>query len=84
MPYLKNFGGFQQSAGGVFDQVFARGENVPVSGIYRCKTCGFEMIARIGTCLPNTEYCAHHGSQRDLINGEVTWHVVAAVMGCRC
>jgi hypothetical protein len=80
MPYLKDWGGFQQSASGVFDQSLAPGASVPVSGIYRCKACGFELVAATGTSLPDTERCADHELRWKTADGKVVWRLVTAAI----
>jgi hypothetical protein len=78
MPYLKNIGGYQQSASKIFEQAFAVGTVIPHPGIYRCDACGFEIACTSGSALPTTDRCSEHAERWKCSEGQPRWRLVAA------
>jgi len=46
----------------------APGTAAPCLGIYRCKSCGFEITCTLGDSLPPANQCAEHGKLRELFD----------------
>lgn len=78
MPYFANLGGYQQSASKVFKTGCGPGTAAPCSGIYRCETCGFEIVRGMGDALPAVDQCSEHCKEWRIIKGKVRWRLMAA------
>lgn len=52
--------------GVVWDTVHSIGDNVPVSGIYRCETCGDEITSNKDTTFPPQNTHQHPGSAKTI------------------
>lgn len=50
----------------VWNTVHSIGDNVPVSGIYRCETCGDEITSNKGTPFPPQNTHQHPGSAANI------------------
>lgn len=51
----------------VFEQQFRPGDVAPASGIYRCVTCGREIIAEAAARLPNAAHHLHATKSAEII-----------------
>jgi len=63
--FLKKFGG----TGDAYDKIHKPGETTPFSGIYRCESCGIEVVSEHNKPLPPTHAKAAQGHQ-------ITWRLV--------
>lgn len=61
----------QPSQDKAFDQVHQPGEVTPHAGIYRCETCGHEIVATQMQALPSEPHGAHRPSR-----GPIYWRLV--------
>ena len=61
----------------VNDDVFLNGNNpgaiAPISGIYRCRNCGYETVCRRGARLPGA---SHH--EHELEGSGIVWELIVA------
>jgi hypothetical protein len=55
-----------------FDVLHNPGERTPYSGIYRCDSCGVEIVSEEGKPFPPTRACSGHHSWKQ---GVVRWHL---------
>ena len=63
-----------------FDTLYSPGQTTPFSGIYRCKSCGFEAVSTKGHTLPPERFCSSHSLEWKGKTGLVNWHLVAAAI----
>jgi len=81
MPNYKNPNVFNQRPDdGNFDLIYKPGQPTPFSGIYRCTSCGFEVVSTYGHALPPTEICPTHSPRWRCNHGLVRWQLVAAAI----
>jgi hypothetical protein len=80
VPNYKNSSYFGQVQSAAFDTVHNPGEQTPVSGIYRCVACGFEVTSIEGRPLPPERACSQHGSRWRASGGPVQWQLAAAAI----
>jgi predicted RNA binding protein YcfA (HicA-like mRNA interferase family) len=81
MPNYKNPGFFnQRPTDGNFDIIYHPGAIAPWSGIYRCTSCGFEVVSTQGFPLPPTVVCTNHSSRWRCNHGPVRWQLAAAAI----
>jgi hypothetical protein len=80
--FLKKTKFLQSSEHEHFIKPHGPGSRVGVAGIYRCDSCGFEVLRQPLETLPETFFCGHH----DLgawfppkPAGKVRWHLAIAV-----
>jgi len=78
VPYLKNLEGYLQSASAIFSKSIASGDAAPQSGIYRCSSCGFEVVTVAGTRLPQENSCSDHDVRWKCRRVVVRWQLIAA------
>ena len=71
MPYLKNLEGYLQSASAIFSKSIRPGDVAPQSGIYRCASCGFEVVTVAGASLPHEQNCSDHDLRWKCRRGKV-------------
>ena len=73
---------FFESDAEIFNKYFKPGEKVPVSGIYRCESCGFEAVSTAAENhpLPPAARCDSHHSKWKCNPGNVRWRLVAAAI----
>jgi len=65
-----------------FDTIKAPGASVECAGIYRCESCGFEIICDHLAFLPNPAICAGHDFGHwhpEKPAGHVGWRLVVAL-----
>lgn len=77
MPYFRNLEGFQQSASRVFSQILMPAGSAPLSGIYCCVSCGFEIVAVKDGDLPKEETCSGHEVPWKGQDSVVRWRLLA-------
>ena len=77
MPFYKH-SVFTKSESTAFDQTYPPGTPAPHSGVYRCVTCGFEVVSTAGHHLPPEHSCGEHSHQWNCRHGVVRWQLVAA------
>jgi hypothetical protein len=70
MVWYKNKDYFQYSASEAYDKLYKPGDIPDHSGIYRCESCGAEVVAEHSRALPPTHAKAAQGHK-------VTWRLVA-------
>ena len=63
-----------------FEVVYTPGQVTPWSGIYRCASCGFEIVSTQGHPLPPTVTCPNHSPRWRCNHGPVRWQLVAAAI----
>ena len=63
-----------------FDTVHQPGQVTPFSGIYKCRSCGFECASVKGFPLPTQRDCSAHHPQWKVYAGTVSWRLVAAAI----
>jgi hypothetical protein len=80
LPNYKNTRYFSEVQSGAFDVIHNPGELTPVSGIYRCVVCGFEVTSIEGRPLPPERSCAQHGLKWRANGGPVRWQLAAATI----
>lgn len=80
MPNYKYGQFFATNGAQTFDQTYHPGALTPVSGIYRCGTCGYEAVSTQGHHLPPTVSCEHHSSAWVCRAGRTVWRLVAAAI----
>lgn len=81
MPNYKNLAFFSQLPTDTnFDKIHKPGEPTPYSGIYRCISCGFEVVSTQDHPLPPTETCPNHSQGWKCQHGVVRWQLVAAAV----
>jgi hypothetical protein len=83
MPYHKKGDAvFVASEHELFSKYFKPGDKVPVSGIYKCDTCGFEAVSTAGegNPLPPAARCEKHHAAWKCEPGVVRWRLVAAAI----
>lgn len=81
MPNYKNgnvFGHLPND--GNFDTIHKPGQPTPWSGIYRCTSCGYEVVSTKGHPLPPTETCPTHSAKWKCNHGPVRWQLVASAV----
>jgi hypothetical protein len=75
MAYYKYTNDLHQDKGDAYDVVHKPGETTPHSGIYRCNSCGVEIVSESGKTFPPTRACSlHHPSGH--APGEVRWKLL--------
>ena len=72
MPYFRDLEGYQQSASKIFRQLLTPGVAAPLSGIYHCASCGFEIVSVVGGPLPNEQNCSDHEERWKCRHGSVS------------
>ena len=77
MPYFKH-SVFTQSNSAAFDHIYTPGTITPISGIYRCTVCGFEVVSTAGHPLPPEHSCSRHSGNWRCREGVVRWQLVSA------
>jgi hypothetical protein len=81
MPNYKNPAVFNQLPNDMnFDLICKPGQPTPYSGIYRCTSCGFEIVSTKAHPLPPTEICPNHSQGWRCAHGPVRWQLVAAAI----
>jgi hypothetical protein len=81
MPNYKDSAVFnQRPTDGNFDTIHLPGQPTPFSGIYKCRSCGFECVSTKGNPLPPERSCINHSYQWRVQAGEVRWRLVAAAI----
>lgn len=81
MPNYKNGDVFfQRPSDTNFDTIYRPGQLTPFSGIYRCTSCGFEIVSTATHPLPPTETCLNHSTRWMCQHGPVRWQLVAAAI----
>jgi hypothetical protein len=81
MPNYKNGKFFSQLPdNAAFDAEYTPGDPTPVSGIYRCVSCGFEAVSTETHPLPPTKICPNHAANWKCQHGPVRWQLVAAAI----
>lgn len=55
-----------------FDVLHKPGERTPFSGIYRCDSCGVEVVSEVGNPFPPTRACNGHHTWKQ---GVVQWRL---------
>jgi hypothetical protein len=84
MPLYRNLEEdyFQKSDGEYFREPIEPKYLVPVSGIYQCTSCTFEVVLDERGHFPSTEACRDHSPKwipsARVANGPVRWQLVAA------
>lgn len=63
-----------------FDTIHYPGQITPFSGIYKCRSCGFECVSTKGHTLPPERACSNHHPQWRIYTGTVSWRLVAAAI----
>jgi len=63
-----------------FDTIHAPGQTTPFSGIYKCRSCGFECVSVKGKPLPPEYGCSGHHPLWKVSSGAVSWRLVAAAI----
>lgn len=63
-----------------FDLAYTPGYITPYSGIYRCVSCGYEVVSTHGHPLPPTLVCTNHSTAWRCNHGPVRWQLVAAAI----
>ena len=58
-----------------FDQIHHPGQSVPLSGIYRCTVCGYEVASNQGQPLPTQSHGVHNA-----LMSPIRWWLVAAAV----
>jgi hypothetical protein len=71
---------FQLPTNTAFDVIYKPGDHTPVSGIYRCVSCGFEIVSTHEHPLPPTMACTNHSLKWKNHHGLVRWKLVAAAI----
>ena len=84
MPVFKNGKVFYRDSDARFDVLHPPQFMVPASGIYRCRSCGFEIVAQEGDSFPGTVVCSAHSDHWHLTlaqsaSTQVAWCLVAEV-----
>jgi hypothetical protein len=81
MPSFLNAGHFnQRTDDSNFIKTHEPGSITPFSGIYRCVSCGFEVVSTKGHPLPPTKICPNHSASWKCDHGPVRWQLVAAAI----
>ena len=76
MAWYKNFDFFSYKSSAAFDKFFSPGDTIEHSGIYRCKTCGFEAVSTQDKKAPPQHiHVARAGSSS---GHKVEWQLIAA------
>lgn len=70
MALYKHGNYLQQSQHEAFDQVHGPGTRTPLSGLYRCVTCGDEIAANAGNPLPPQNHHQHP------MQGPIRWQLL--------
>lgn len=79
MVFVKHVQWIDQHLHPDFDAYLPPGAAAPHAGIYRCATCGFEVVAQQGHALPATTHCPGHSPEWGRSSaGAVRWQLVAA------
>ena len=80
MPNYKNANLFFQRNDTDFDLIYNPGTRTPWSGIYKCASCGYEIVSIQGAPLPPTMVCPQHSPRWQCNHGPVRWQLVAAAI----
>jgi hypothetical protein len=68
----------------VFNKDYDPGTEAPLTGIYRCIRCNWEVVAEAGRALPTEELCRRHsmpnGPTLRGLPHDVAWRLMAAVI----
>ena len=80
MPNYKYSQFLRTNTSSTFDGVLTPGTPTPSSGIYRCESCGFEVVSTFGHPLPPTQVCPNHSPRWQCAHGPVRWRLVAAAI----
>ena len=70
MAFYKDIQFLKQSNSPHFDGTLDPGDITPRSGIYRCKTCGLEVVSEEDNPLPSQHVKPH--------NGPIRWQLIVA------
>lgn len=65
----------EQSSHSAFDHLYSPATQTPYSGIYRCKTCGHEVVSTVGHPLPPQNHHQHAQHQ------PIQWQLNVATSG---
>ncbi|HUI07750.1 MAG TPA: hypothetical protein VL486_12175 [Verrucomicrobiae bacterium] len=64
------------SIDGAFDVLHRPGATTPDTGVYRCESCGHEIVSNTGSPLPRQEHHQHGSTQ-----GSIRWRMIVFVQG---
>jgi hypothetical protein len=80
VPNYKESQYFKSNTSPLFDQTYLPGHPTPTSGLYRCESCGFEVVSTVNHPLPPENHCQHHSPKWRCSAGRVQWRLVAAAI----